>query len=278
MTNIKQALVSAREQLKASSASFSLDCEVLLCHALKVTKAYLYTYPEKTLTEAQLLNFQELVNSRQAGMPIAYLTGKQEFWSLDLNVNPATLIPRADTELLVSKTLENLANIASPSILELGTGSGAISLAIANSRPDIDIIATDISQEALKVATNNAKELAITNIKFVLSNWYSEVGDKKFDAIISNPPYIEADDPHLQQGDVRFEPKNALISGSDGLESLTNIISNAKKHLKEGGHILVEHGYNQSLDVKQLLADNGFEDLSCWQDLAGNDRVSYGHS
>ena len=276
MTNIKQALQSAREKLKQSSASFALDCEVLLCHILHVKKAYLYTYPEKTLTEIQLSCFQELVNARQAGKPIAYLTGKQEFWSLDLNVTPATLIPRADTELLVSKTLEKLTNINSAQILELGTGSGAISLAIAKSRPDINIIAADVCQAALDVAINNAKELAIINIKFVLSNWYSKIGDIKFDAIVANPPYIEADDPHLKQGDVRFEPKNALISGNDGLESLTQIISDAKKHLKQGGHILVEHGYNQGPAVKQLLANNGFTELSCWQDLAGNDRVSYG--
>ena len=151
-------------------------------------------------------------------------------------------------------------------------------MAIAKSRPEASIIATDISQAALEVATNNAKELAITNIKFVLSDWYNAVANIRFDAIVSNPPYIEANDPHLEQGDIRFEPKNALISGSDGLESLTNIISNAKKHLKEGGHILVEHGYNQGPQVEQLLTDCEFEDISCYQDLAGNDRVSYGRS
>lgn len=277
MTNIKQALSLGGKMLQKSSPTPHLDAEVLLCKIIKRSKTYLFTYPENTINTAQLNDFTNLINQRKEGMPIAYLVGEQEFWSLKLQVSPATLIPRCDTELLVTKTLEKIQKLnADVKILEMGTGTGAISLAIASEYPDLQILATDISPATLEIAQNNAKALAIRNVKFILSDWYANIGAEKFDFIISNPPYIEANDPHLKQGDVRFEPKNALISGSDGLESLTYIIENANEHLTKDGIILIEHGYNQRIAVANLLKINGFQDIICWQDLAGNDRVSYG--
>ncbi len=268
MINIKQAL-----NLQQIS---KIDCEVLLCDVLKVNKAYLYTHPEQNLTLEQQTAYQKLITLRDQGMPIAYIVGYKEFWSLKLEVSQKTLIPRADTEILVEKTLEKLKNRPHAKILELGTGSGAIAISIAKMRPDIQITACDICEEALAIARNNAKLLAANNIIFILSDWFTNISTRDFDAIISNPPYIAADDPHLSQGDVKFEPSKALISGHDGLQSLEYIIANSKNFLAPNGFIILEHGYNQRDEVKKLLKLHDYHNITCWQDLGGNDRASYG--
>lgn len=272
MINIKQAL----NQGKGISQTGNLDSEILLCHILKVNKAHLYTYPEQNLSDEQSNQYAELIKLRAQGMPIAYIIGYKEFWSLKFHISNKTLIPREDTELLVEKSLDKLKNINHPKILELGTGSGAIAIAIAKMRPDAQITACDICEDALAIARNNAKLLAINNIKFVLSDWFNNITTDGFDGIISNPPYIAASDPHLLQGDVKFEPSKALISGDDGLESLKYIITHSKNFLTNAGFIIVEHGYNQRVEVNKLLKLDNYHNIICWQDLSGNDRVSCG--
>lgn len=274
--NIKQALYQGKTTLKDVSQTGNLDSEILLCEVLNVNKAYLYAYSEQNLNIEQSNKYFELINLREQGIPIAYIIGYKEFWSLRFQVSDKTLIPRADTELLVEKTLEKLKNINNPKILELGTGSGAIAIAIAIMRPDAQITACDICEDALAIALNNAKLLAINNIKFILSDWFANIITDGFDGIISNPPYIASNDPHLSQGDVKFEPSKALIAGDDGLESLKYIITHGKKFLKNDGFIIVEHGYNQRVEVNKLLKLNNYHNIICWQDLSGNDRVSCG--
>lgn len=276
MINIKQALEQGKIALKDISQTSNLDSEILLCEILNVNKTYLYAYSEQNLNAEQSCKYAELIKLRSQGMPIAYIIGYKEFWSLKLQVSNKTLIPRPDTELLVEKSLEKLKNINNPKILELGTGSGAIAIAIAKMRPDAQITACDICADALAIARNNAKLLAINNIKFVLSDWFINIPTDEFNAIISNPPYIAATDPHLLQGDVKFEPSKALISGNDGLESLKYIITHAKNFLAADGFVIIEHGYNQGTEVNKLLKLHNYHNIICWQDLSGNDRVSCG--
>lgn len=272
MINIKQAL----NQGKNISQTGNLDAEILLCHILKVNKAHLYTHPEQNLSVEQATQYTDLINLRSQGVPIAYIVGYKEFWSLKLHVSNKTLIPRADTELLVEKSLDKLKNINHPKILELGTGSGAIAIAMAKMRPDAQITACDICEDALAIARNNAKLLAINNIKFVLSDWFTNIIADRFDGVISNPPYIAASDPHLFQGDVKFEPSRALRSGDNGLESLEYIIAHSKNFLTNAGFLIVEHGYTQRAEVNKLLTLHNYHNIICWQDLGGNDRVSCG--
>jgi release factor glutamine methyltransferase len=276
MTNIKDALKVGRKILSESSPSAQLDVEVLLSKVLKTNKAYLYTYPETSLTEEEENQYLSLVSARDNGEPIAYLVGMREFWSLPFQVTNSTLIPRPETELLVEKTLENIDSSKSASILELGTGSGAIAIAIAHARPNWNLIAAEKSESALKVAIKNAEQLEIKNIKFILSDWFSKVDELSFDCIISNPPYIAENDPHLSSGDVRFEPNEALISGANGLESLQNIIKHGYDYLASNGILLLEHGYDQRVAVGKLLGQYGYQDVECWQDLQKKDRVSIG--
>lgn len=276
MITIKDALQEGILTLKNTSETSIIDCEALLCFVLKINRTHLYAYPEQKLTIEQKNNYQELINNRKLGIPIAYLTGYKEFWSLKLQVSNATLIPRADTELLVEKTLEKINNKRNAKILELGTGSGAIAIAIAKMRPDLQIIACDICDDALAIARNNAKLFAINNISFILSDWFTNITTNGFDAIISNPPYIAKNDPHLSQGDLRFEPRKALISGDDGLESLKHIIATSKSFLAKNGFIIVEHGYDQGDAINKLLKLHKFDEIVCWNDLSGNDRISCG--
>jgi release factor glutamine methyltransferase len=276
MINIRQALSKGKTAIKSISETNTLDSEILLCDVLKISKAQLYAHPEQILSLEQSNKYIELINLRVQGMPIAYIIGYKEFWSLKFHLSNKTLIPRADTELLVEKSLEKLKNIANPKILELGTGSGAIAIAIAKMRPDAQITACDICEDALTIARNNAKLLAINNIKFVLSDWFSNITTNEFDGIISNPPYIAARDRHLLQGDVKFEPTKALISGEDGLESLKYIITHSINFLADKGFVIVEHGYNQRAEVNELLKLHNYHNIICWKDLSGNDRVSCG--
>lgn len=253
-----------------------LEAEILLCHVLKKNRAYLFAHSEELLNEEQLALFQNLLAERTKGIPIAYLTGEREFWSLNLKVNQHTLIPRHETELLVELALEKIPNEPNCYILELGTGSGAIALALAKERPQWQIVASDISEEALRVAQENAQRHHINNVTFCHSNWYDNIPQRKYHAIVSNPPYIAEQDPHLQEGDLRFEPHRALASGLDGLADLSLIIKQGYDYLLPNGVLLLEHGYDQKLNVRAILRKLGYKNVQCWQDIQGHDRVSGG--
>ncbi|MFC3909170.1 peptide chain release factor N(5)-glutamine methyltransferase [Legionella dresdenensis] len=279
MIEIKSALEHAARQLEPYSDTARIDAEILLAHILLKTRTWLYTYPEYQLTTQQIQTFESLVARRSLGTPIAYLTGTREFWSLPLRVNQETLIPRPETELLVELTLSMVSPDAGARILDLGTGSGAIALALAKERPEWDITACDLSESALQTAQDNARLLGINNIRFCRSNWFSNLEiSAPFDAIVSNPPYIAANDPHLTIGDVRFEPTHALISGNDGLSDIRHIIEHSLASLVKGGLLLIEHGYQQKLSVTSMLKEYGYVDIASWKDWQNNDRVSGGRS
>ena len=273
---IKQAITSSKSILGASEEART-DAEILLAFLLKRSKAYLYTHPEEILSETEINLFNELIEKRRQGMPIAYLTGTREFWSLPLKVSEATLIPRPETELLVELTLDLLGSIESAQILDLGTGTGAIALALAKEKPNWKILACDKSDEALQIAKENAHQLQITNVEFIHSDWFTAIPiATQFHGIVSNPPYIASDDPHLEQGDLRFEPVSALASGQDGLRDLHLIIKQSISRLKKNGLLLVEHGYDQKNAVNALFRKYGYKEVKCWQDWQSNDRISGG--
>lgn len=254
----------------------NLEAEILLCHVLNKNRAYLFAHPEELLTPQQLALYQNLMAQRAQGIPIAYLTGEREFWSLNLKVNQNTLIPRHETERLVELALEHIPNTPGVSILELGTGSGAIALALAKERPHYNIIACDISAAALGVAKENAQRHQINNINFYQSDWFSEIPQRQYHAIVANPPYIAAQDPHLQAGDLCFEPRNALVSSQEGMADLQYIIRQAYDYLLPNGLLLLEHGYDQKLKVRAILNELEYKNAQCWQDIQGHDRVSGG--
>lgn len=276
MTDIRQALNKAITSLSQTSPSAQLDAEVLLAYALNTNRTFLYTHPEKILAPSQDDVYQQIVAKRCGGIPIAYLTKTREFWSLPLYVSQDTLIPRPETELLVELTLSLLKDVSPASIIDLGTGSGAIALALASERPDWQLLACDVSQAALEIAEQNAVHLNLSNVCICHSNWFTSIPQHQVNAIVANPPYIAKSDPHLIQGDVRFEPKDALISGVDGLDALTIIIQQGYEYLLPGGLLLVEHGFNQKEAVISLLKERGFESSHCWPDWQGHDRVSGG--
>lgn len=277
MINVKTALSQAAKVLQHSSESARTDAEVLLAFVTMKTRTYLYTHSERMLTEEELQKFHHLVDQRLSGIPIAYLTGIREFWSLPLKISEDTLIPRPETELLVELTLSLLADKPEAQILDLGTGSGAIALALATERPGWQIIACDYSTQALAIAKENATLLGLTNLCFYHSNWFEKINPTiRFDAIVTNPPYIAEKDPHLSAGDVRFEPKLALVGGHSGLEAIKHIIQHSLARLREGGLLLIEHGFDQKSAVRSMLNDYGYQDLQNYHDLQGNDRVSSG--
>lgn len=276
MTNIQQALRHAGKALAPMSDSARIDAEVLLCHVLQCNRAYLYTYNDKELSKEVLLAYEQLVLLRQQGQPIAYLTGKQEFWSLPLKVNSHCLIPRPATEKLVEICLELIHETSHIKLLDLGTGSGAIALALASERPNWEITACDKSAECINIAKANAETLDLNHIQFLTSHWYSNINETQFDVIVSNPPYIAEDDPHLHQGDVRFEPESALIAANQGLEDIETISQQASAHLKPGGILIVEHGYQQKNEVAALFKKAGFKQIRCWQDDEKHERISAG--
>lgn len=277
---IVDALKHAKHQLDASDAinsdSPKLDTEILLCSVLKCERTHLYTYPEKELSNDELESFNKLITLRSEGHPVAHLTNQKEFWSLSFHVTQDTLIPRPETELLVETALNKLPIDSEINILDLGTGSGAIAIAIASERPLAKITATDISDAALKVAKLNAETHQINNIEFKKTSWFDKEENHCYDIIVSNPPYINNDDAHLTQGDVRFEPLSALSSGIDGLDDLRIIIHDSKKYLTNQAWLLVEHGYNQGEQVRDLFIENAFTSVSTIKDYANNDRISLG--
>lgn len=268
---IRQALVEATHRL-----GDRIDAEVLLCHVLDKPRSWLIAHADDRLLPDYASAYALLLEQREAGEPVAYITGRRGFWSLDLEVTPATLIPRPETELLVELALERLPNDRPCHVLDLGTGSGAIALAIARERPSSQVTATDASSDALVVAQGNARRHHVGNISFVHGDWFAPLGDKRFDVIVSNPPYIESSDPHLQQGDLRFEPMSALASGIDGFDDIRRIIRDAGLHLLPGGWLLFEHGWQQGDAARALLRDAGFVELSTVRDLEDRDRVSVG--
>ncbi len=274
---ITDALKHARQQFH-SSDSAQLDAEILLCTVLRCERSHLYAYPEMELSNPLIESLNKLIVLRSQGQPIAYLAKQKEFWSISFNVTEDTLIPRPETELLIETALKFIPTNSKIKILDLGTGSGAIAIAMASERPSAKITATDISDKALKIAKLNAKSHKIKNIKFEKADWFKIKDAKPYDVIISNPPYISNDDPHLTQGDIRFEPLSALASGEDGLDDLRTIISEAKNNLNKQGWLLVEHGYNQAEPVQQLFIENSFTSVSTIKDYGNNDRVTIGHT
>lgn len=252
-----------------------LDAELLLAHALGKPRSYLRTWPEREPDADQRAQFEQLLARRREGVPVAYLLGNQGFWSLELKVGPDTLIPRPDTERLVEVALE-LGPAGPARALDLGTGTGAIALALAAERRQWQVIGVDRMAGAVELATTNGRQLDLPNARFLTSDWFEALAGQRFDIIVSNPPYIAADDPHLDRGDVRFEPASALVSGADGLDDIRRIVTTAPVHLGEGGWLLLEHGWQQAEAVRSLLADRGFRQVQSWLDLGGHQRVSGG--
>jgi release factor glutamine methyltransferase len=252
------------------------DAELLLLHLLQQQRSWLFTHADDVLDMDVQTAFAALVARREKGEPVAYLTGRRGFWTLDLEVTPATLIPRPETELLVELALQRLPPAANCDVLDLGTGSGAIALAIARERPRARVIATDASAAALAVAQRNAQRHGLANVAFVHGDWLTPLASRHFDLIVSNPPYIEAADPHLQQGDLRHEPARALASGPDGLDDIRAIVRDARGYLGPDGWLLFEHGWNQGSTVRRLLRDAGYAAVFTAQDLEQRDRVSGG--
>lgn len=257
----------------------AIDVELLLTKVLNITRANLKAYPERELSPEEQTTFTSLLDRRIKGEPIAYLIGHKEFWSLDFVITPDVLIPRADTELLVEIALEMLEGKKNLRVLDLGTGSGAIALSIASERPDITVVATDLSAEALQIAKLNAKHFHLTNVEFALGNWFDAIANEAnpiFDMILSNPPYIAKFDPHLSRGDLRFEPNKALVAGLEGMDDLRLIIDQAAKYLAIGGALLVEHGYDQEKSVTEEFLQAGFDNITTYKDLSGIPRVTVG--
>jgi len=277
MTMLSRLIDESVKQLEQSSESARLDIELLLCSILKKDRSFLRAWPEHELKQEQLTSFQQLLEQRLAGKPIAHILGERGFWSLDLKVTKDTLIPRPDTERLVELALELIPNKSQWEILDLGTGTGAIALSLAKEHPSCFITATDQSQAALDIAKQNAQDNDILNIEFIQSDWFLKLENQRFDMIVSNPPYIKDNDPHLQQGDVRFEPLSALTSGEDGLDDIRRIVAGSQQHLKQNGVLLIEHGYDQADSVCDLLSKANFSKVENFRDDNGVPRVSIGY-
>ncbi len=252
------------------------EAEQLLLHLLGKSRSWLIAHADEPLDASTRAAYAELVARRAAGEPLAYIVGRRGFWTLDLEVTPATLIPRADTERLVELALERLPEQAAATVLDLGAGSGAIALALASERPRAQVTAVEASAETLAVAARNAARLGLARVELRQGSWFEPVAGRRFALVVSNPPYIEAGDPHLSQGDLRYEPAAALASGRDGLDDIRHIVAHAGEHLQPGGWLLFEHGWNQGEAVRVLLRDAGYAEVFTAQDLEQRDRVSGG--
>lgn len=272
--NFQQWLAQAIGRL-GGSESPRRDAEILLGHITGKARTYILAFGETVLTVEQLTALETLLSRREHGEPIAHLVGMREFWSLPLQVSPATLIPRPDTECLVEQALARLPS-SSCRILDLGTGTGAIALALASERPDCLVTAVDVIPDAVALATRNAARLAIANVTILHSHWFKALEGQQFDMIVSNPPYIDGQDPHLQQGDVRFEPASALVAAENGLADLTLIVAEGRHFLTPGGFMLLEHGWQQGEAVRALFTDAGYRQVETCRDYGGNERLTVG--
>ena len=273
MPTIRKALVHARALLETTSPTAELDARILLQHCIGKDLTWVITRADEELNPRHNRCFRETIERRQRGEPIAYITGEKEFWSLTLTVNESVLIPRPETEHLVERALTHLPEFAPRKVVDLGTGSGAIALAIAKERPLCDITATDISSAALQVAEANADRLGIRNVSFGLSDWFCALAGQTFDLIVCNPPYVVDNDPCLSD-DLTHEPPSALRAGPEGLDALSIVIAEAGKHLNRNGWLALEHSATQKFQIEQLLSTNGFEEITCYQDYTGQPRVT----
>lgn len=274
LPDVQTALNWAVGQLTASDTA-RLDSECLLAECVGQNRTWLFTWSDKLLTEEQWQCFQALIAERATGQPVAYLLGYREFWGLTLKVSPDTLIPRPDTEDLVAKVLELMPQTEAK-VADLGTGTGAIALALASEKPQWQITACDFHPGAVALAEKNRARLGFSQVRVLQSDWCQALESGVYDLIASNPPYIEADDPHLSQGDVRFEPLSALTAGADGLDDIRRITGEAKRCLKSGGWLVMEHGYNQAEAVQAILRAAGYNAVETCQDMAGLDRMTLG--
>lgn len=273
-------MATIRELLAAAGLSGEVESrhesEILLGHALQCERAWLFSHPDFIPDALEADRFRALIAARQRGEPVAYLIGQRGFWTLDLVVTSDVLIPRPETELLVELALERIPLNTDFHIADLGTGSGAIALALASERPQARVLATDASAPALAVARNNANRLEIGNVEFAQGNWCEPLGAQIFDLIVSNPPYIAENDEHLAIGDLRYEPPSALASGADGLDAIRRIVNDVPGFLKRDGWLLLEHGFDQSAQVRQMLERHHFIEVRSWKDISEHDRVSAG--
>jgi len=274
MIRSADAVGALRERLAAVSPSAALDAEILVATALRTGRAHLAAEPGRELTDEEAAALEALARRRLGGEPVAYLTGRREFWSLDFEVTPDVLVPRPETELLVERTLASIAGIRRPAVLDLGTGSGAVAVAVARERPDAVVTATDLSEAALAVAKRNAARHARSGPRFLAGDWYAPLAGDLFDAIASNPPYVAEHDPALAT--LAREPRLALVAGPGGLAALAAIAAGASAHLRPGGRLLLEHGASQGSAVRGLLAGAGLGGVTTSRDFAGLERVTEG--
>jgi len=276
MSAIKHVLIKAKSMLSPMSETAALDAELLLCFVLNKPRTHLIAWSEAALSHDQFTQFLSFVEQRASGLPLAYLVGEKEFWGERLWVTADTLIPRPETELLVAASLEVLPSQAVFNVLDLGTGSGAIAVSIAKQRPHCHVVATDFSDKALRIAKKNAQRHNLTNIEFAHSDWFLGLTETHYQVIVANPPYVSADDPHLVNGDIRFEPQTALVAEDQGLAALAHIIKQAGQYLDSGGWLMLEHGWDQGQNVQAMLTTNDYQSVTLSQDLAGLDRMSMG--
>lgn len=272
LLRIDEALANAVERLAPYSESPRLDAELLLTQALDVARSYLFAHPEDRLDAAAADRFFSAIKRRERGEPLAYIHGEKEFWSLTLMVSADTLVPRPETETLVQEALALVSRHQSTAVLDLGTGSGAVALAIASERPLAQLVATDISEPALTIARENARQLDLINVDFVSGDWIAPVSDRIFDLIVSNPPYVKSNDPVLR--DLQHEPISALVAGEDGLTEIRKLAEDCKNVIRAGGSLLLEHGADQEQNVHAILQNAGWSAIRCVRDLAGKPRVS----
>ncbi|MCQ8890002.1 peptide chain release factor N(5)-glutamine methyltransferase [Pseudoalteromonas carrageenovora] len=270
---LEQAIAAGADLLASSSESAKLDAQVLLLHILQKPRSYLFTWPEHALSNEQQSQFNVFLQRRLKGEPVAHITGLREFWSLSLEVNATTLIPRPDTETLVECAL-NLAMLDTAKVLDLGTGTGAIALALGCEMPNWQIVAVDRVTEAVALANKNQQRLGINNVDVKQSNWFSALQGERFNLIVTNPPYIEQDDIHLNQGDVRFEPLSALVADDAGMSDIKQIITQSRDYLLSSGYLLIEHGFEQAEAVRHLFKEMAFINIKTVKDFGNNDRVT----